>query len=106
MARVRKLILTIASGSVLYSGMAPAIGLGEITINSALNQPLEAEIELLEVGDITDSEMRIALAPPDAFARAGVDRSRFSMTCASPRYCVATRASFGLSRGNRYASPT
>ncbi len=77
MARVRKLILTIASGSVLYSGMAPAIGLGEITINSALNQPLEAEIELLEVGDITDSEMRIALAPPDAFTRAGVDRTSF-----------------------------
>ena len=33
MARVRKLILTIASGSVLYSGLAPAVGLGEITIS-------------------------------------------------------------------------
>ena len=77
MARVRKLILTIASGSVLYSGMAPALGLGEITINSALNQPLEAEIELLEVGDLTESEMRIALASPEAFMRAGVDRTSF-----------------------------
>lgn len=77
MARVRKLILTIASGSVLYSGLAPAIGLGEITINSGLNQPLEAEIELLEVGDLSESEMRIALAPPDAFMHAGVDRTAF-----------------------------
>ncbi len=77
MARVRKLILTIASGSVLYSGMAPAIGLGEITINSALNQPLEAEIELLDVAGLTESEMRIALASPDEFMRAGVDRPRF-----------------------------
>lgn len=77
MARVRKLILSIASGSVLYSGMVPAIGLGEITINSGLNQPLEAEIELLEVGDLSESEMRIALAPADVFQRAGVDRTSF-----------------------------
>lgn len=77
MARVRKLILSIASGSVLYSGMAPAVGLGDITINSGLNQPLEAEIELLEVGDLTESEMRIALAPADVFMRAGVDRTSF-----------------------------
>jgi pilus assembly protein FimV len=77
MAQVRKLILSIASGSVLYSGMVPAIGLGDITINSGLNQPLEAEIELLEVGDLTESEMRIALAPADVFMRAGVDRTSF-----------------------------
>ena len=31
--------------------MAPALGLGEITLHSALNQPFEAEIVLLEVGD-------------------------------------------------------
>ncbi|MBF7729460.1 FimV family protein [Pseudomonas sp. N040] len=77
MARVRKIILSIASGSVLYSGMAPAVGLGEITINSALNQPLEAEIELLQVGDLSEQEMRIALASPDAFMRAGVERPLF-----------------------------
>ena len=77
MARVRKLILTIASGSVLYSGLAPAVGLGEITISSALNQPLEAEIELLDTAGLTESEMRIALASPDEFMRAGVDRPRF-----------------------------
>ena len=32
--------------------MAPALGLGAITLHSALNQPFEAEIELLEVGDL------------------------------------------------------
>lgn len=77
MARVHKLLLTLASGSALYSGLVPALGLGEISLHSALNQPLDAEIELLEVGDLNDSEVRISLASADAFERAGVDRFLF-----------------------------
>jgi pilus assembly protein FimV len=77
MARVHKLLLTLASGSALYSGLVPALGLGEITLHSALNQPLDAEIELLEVGDLDDSEIKIRLASADDFERAGVDRFIF-----------------------------
>ena len=77
MARVRQLMLGLASGSALYSGMAPALGLGEITLHSALNQPLEAEIELLEVGDLGAEDMRIALAPAEVFSRSGVERLYF-----------------------------
>ncbi|WP_271411630.1 FimV/HubP family polar landmark protein [Pseudomonas sp. Q1-7] len=77
MARVHKLLLTLASGSALYSGLVPALGLGEITLHSALNQPLDAEIELLEVGDLSDSEIKVSLASADAFERAGVDRFIF-----------------------------
>ncbi|WP_052659253.1 FimV/HubP family polar landmark protein [Pseudomonas sp. LFM046] len=77
MARVHKLLLTLASGSALYSGLVPALGLGEITLHSALNQPLDAEIELLEVGDLNDSEIKVSLASADAFQRAGVDRYIF-----------------------------
>ncbi|MBD2836810.1 FimV family protein [Pseudomonas sp. JM0905a] len=77
MARVHKLLLTLASGSALYSGLVPALGLGEITLHSALNQPLDAEIELLEVGDLNDSEIKIRLASADDFERAGVDRFIF-----------------------------
>ena len=57
MARVRQLLIGLASGSVLYSGMAPALGLGEITLHSALSQPLDAEIELLE--QKSESDMRM-----------------------------------------------
>jgi pilus assembly protein FimV len=77
MARVHKLLLTLASGSALYSGLVPALGLGEITLHSALNQPLDAEIELLEVGDLNDSEIKVRLASADDFERAGVDRFIF-----------------------------
>ncbi|MFG5860206.1 FimV/HubP family polar landmark protein [Pseudomonas sp. CR1201] len=46
-------------------------------MHSALNQPLDAEIELLEVGDLNDSEIKIRLASAEDFERAGVDRFLF-----------------------------
>lgn len=77
MARVRQLMLGLASGSALYSGMAPALGLGEITLHSALNQSFEAEIELLEVGDLGAQDLRVGLAPAEVFSRSGVERFYF-----------------------------
>ncbi|WP_256562756.1 FimV/HubP family polar landmark protein [Pseudomonas sp. PA1(2017)] len=78
MTHVRHLLIGLASSSAFYSGLAPALGLGEITLHSALNQPLNAEIQLLAVGDdMTTSDIKVALAPADAFNRAGVDRVYF-----------------------------
>jgi pilus assembly protein FimV len=77
MAKVRQLLIGLASSSALYSGLAPALGLGEITLHSALSQPLDAEIELFDVGDLTYSDMRVRLAPAEVFSRSGVDRLYF-----------------------------
>lgn len=77
MARVRHLIVGLASSSALYSGLVPALGLGDITLHSALNQPFEAEIELLQVGDLESGDMRVGLAPADIFSRSGVERFYF-----------------------------
>ena len=77
MVRVRKLVLAIAAASSLSSGMAHALGLGEVTLQSALNQPLIAEIELLEVRDLASGEVLPSLASPEAFNKAGVDRQFF-----------------------------
>lgn len=77
MVRVRKLVLAIAAASALSSGMAHALGLGEVTLQSALNQPLVAEIELLEVRDLASNEVIPTLASPEAFTKAGVDRQYF-----------------------------
>lgn len=62
---------------VYYSPFAAALGLGEIKLNSALNQPLVAEIELLHVRDLNEREILINLATPEDFERAGVDRAYF-----------------------------
>lgn len=77
MVRVRKLVLAIAAASALSSGMAHALGLGEVTLKSSLNQPLVAEIELLEVRDLASNEVIPSLASPEEFSKAGVDRQYF-----------------------------
>lgn len=77
MVRVRKLVLAIAAATALSSGMAHALGVGELTLQSSLNQPLVAEIELLDVRDLSAAEVRPTLASPEEFNKAGVDRQYF-----------------------------
>ncbi|MFD2641020.1 FimV/HubP family polar landmark protein [Pseudomonas japonica] len=77
MLRIRKLVLAIAAASALSSGMAHALGLGELTLKSAQNQPLNAEIELLDVRDLSPADLKPSLAPAEEFAKAGVERPPF-----------------------------
>jgi pilus assembly protein FimV len=75
---VRKLVLAVAAASALMSSnMALALGVGNINLRSALNQPLDAEIELLQVRDLSSNEILPRLASPDDFGRAGIDRGFF-----------------------------
>ncbi|MHC8390902.1 FimV/HubP family polar landmark protein [Pseudomonas sp. MDT2-39-1] len=69
--------LLLVGGAVTYSALAPALGLGEITLHSALNQPLRADIALVDVGGLEEGELSVSLATADEFTRAGVDRVFF-----------------------------
>ncbi|WP_444938628.1 FimV/HubP family polar landmark protein [Microbulbifer sp. JMSA002] len=73
--RVRKLALAVGLVGALGSNAALALGLGEIKLNSTLNQPLDAEIGLLQTRGLDDAEIKVRLAGPDEFDRAGVERS-------------------------------
>lgn len=73
----RKLTAAIFTISTLTAGLAHALGLGEATVRSSLNQPLNAEIELLSVGDLTEREIITALASREDFLRANVERGFF-----------------------------
>ncbi len=68
--------LTLAAGflGAVITNHALAVGLGEITLNSALNEPLDAEIQLLNVGELTELEMLAGLGSQTDFDTAGVDR--------------------------------
>ncbi len=77
MALGRQVLLTVASSSLIYSGMASALGMGDITLHSALNQPLAAEIDLLDVGNLSSDEIRVVLASSSDFARVGIERPVF-----------------------------
>ncbi|WP_223456410.1 FimV family protein [Pseudomonas sp. GL-RE-19] len=67
----------LAGAAVTYSAWAPALGLGEITLHSALNQPLRAEIALVDAAGLEENELSVSLATADEFSRAGVDRVFF-----------------------------
>lgn len=73
---VRKTALVTAMLAA-FANQAYAMGLGEIRLNSVLNQPLNAEIELLSPtpGDL--AALRVVLASPEAYSRAGVERAFF-----------------------------
>lgn len=73
----RKLVCAIALAGALQAGLAHAVGLGQVKLHSALNQPLSAEIELLSVGDLDDSQIFVKLASQEDFNRVGVDRDYF-----------------------------
>ncbi|MDX5333041.1 MAG: hypothetical protein LPK58_03240 [Gammaproteobacteria bacterium] len=53
------------------------MGLGDIRLNTVLNQPLNADIELLSPTAGELAELRVALASSEAYNRAGVERAFF-----------------------------
>jgi len=75
MVRMFKSLLTITC--IVFAGTAYGLGLGEITLKSALNQPLLAEIELLQEEGMSPGEILPTLASQDDFRRAGILREFF-----------------------------
>ncbi|HSC66671.1 MAG TPA: FimV/HubP family polar landmark protein [Cellvibrio sp.] len=75
--RLRQLVLACGLTSLVLSPYASALGLGEVKLKSTLNQPLEAEIKLLDTRDLTAEQILVALASPADFERNGVDRLFF-----------------------------
>ncbi|WP_122664970.1 FimV/HubP family polar landmark protein [Pseudomonas viridiflava] len=71
------MVAALSSASLFYSTFASALGMGDITLHSALNQPLDAEIELVETAGLSAEDIVARLASPEEFARAGVDRVFF-----------------------------
>lgn len=51
-----------------------ALGLGDIELHSALNQPLDAEISLLSADSVIPDELKVSLASSDEFAKAELER--------------------------------
>lgn len=76
MKRLLASAIVLASGITL-SAQTLALGLGELTLQSALNQPLKAEIELVDSKGLTEFDIKPSLASQADFDRAGVERAYF-----------------------------
>lgn len=75
--KVRKLAVALALVGGLGSGMANALGLGEVELQSYLNEPLDADIALRNTGDVGPKEVFVNLASSDVFNRVGISRDFF-----------------------------
>ncbi len=74
---VRRITFLLMLIATLAAGHSLALGLGEITLHSALNQKFNAEIELLEADGLGSNEILTALASSEDFDRVGVERFFF-----------------------------
>ena len=71
---LRKRPIAAGVAAFFFSSWAAALGLGEIQLNSALNEPLDAEIRLHNTGELGDTEILAGLASAEDFANAGLER--------------------------------
>jgi FimV-like protein len=63
------------AASLCASQAAFAQGLGELTLDSALNEPLRASIELLDANGLEESQLLVSIASPEEYEQAGLERS-------------------------------
>jgi len=74
---VRKLVVVFTSVVLCAAAHAKALGLGEIVLDSALNQPLNAQIALLQLGDVRPDQISVQIADEGDFARFSIEREAF-----------------------------
>ncbi len=71
---MRKLVVFLAAAVLLMPLGAQALGFGKIVVRSALDEPLDADIELISPTPEDITNLKIKLASPEAYMRAGIDR--------------------------------
>ncbi|WP_246294704.1 FimV/HubP family polar landmark protein [Piscinibacter koreensis] len=70
----RLALTAIAAATLsLASPLASALGLGRLSVQSALGEALRAEIEITSISAEESANLRIRVAPPEAYRAAGVE---------------------------------
>ncbi len=73
----RKIAAAVFSLGCLHTHTAMALGLGELSLDSFLNEPLKASVDLLDTAGLNEEQVKIRLATKEDFERLGVDRAYF-----------------------------
>jgi len=75
---LRKLAIAIAaSGAMISASYVNALGMGDIELESALNQPLNAHIKLIKASELENWEIKPDLASADEFQKSGIEHVFF-----------------------------
>ena len=70
----RRLAVALSACMMATSGIVHALGMGEIEVSTALNEPLNAKIKLFSVTPSEFESLGVSLASREAFERVGIDR--------------------------------
>ena len=73
----RFFVAAVLATAAAFPVIAFALGLGEIDLQSALNQPFSAEIPVTSESADSLGGLQVALASADTFQRYGLERPRF-----------------------------
>ena len=73
----RRTAAVIFTLGCLQAGAVSALGLGELKLDSFLNEPFKASVDLLNMEGLSQHQIRIRLATSDDFDRMGIDRAYF-----------------------------
>ncbi len=73
----RKLAAVVFSLGCIQASSVMALGLGELELQSFLNEPLRASVDLLNTGGLHEDEIKIRLATREDFDKLGLDRAYF-----------------------------
>ena len=73
----RQLPRLLLLGALMSPATLYALGLGEIRLNSALNQPFDADIEVIAPTKDELADLKVTLASNELFARYGIDRPAY-----------------------------
>jgi pilus assembly protein FimV len=88
-ARIFSKVFCIALMTLVFSSVATAAGLGRLTVNSGLGQPLRAEIEVVSLQPGEADTLAAALASVETFKQANVE---FNSALLNIRFAIERRA--------------
>ncbi|MEH6589761.1 MAG: FimV/HubP family polar landmark protein [Halioglobus sp.] len=73
----RRLATAVFALGCMHTSVVAALGLGELKLESFLNEPLTASVDLLNTGGLHEDQIRVRLATSDDFDKLGIDRAYF-----------------------------
>jgi pilus assembly protein FimV len=72
---LKKTVLHAALLALAAPMCAFGLGLGQMTVKSALDQPFLAEIEIVDLGNVALKNVKVNVAGPENFAQIGIERA-------------------------------
>ena len=74
---MRKAAAVLTAICCLVAGQVHALGLGSLTLESSLNQPLRARIEIVDLGGVSPADIVVQMGSQQDFQRFNLERNNF-----------------------------